>query len=131
MKLNEMGMKKVNKVISVDLDTLCEIVGEYGDEAWDDVDIEMLMEKHGLTSSEAVAMLKGLASALDSINAIAVKAADKAAKEILSHFDMDDRNANAMYTDVWHSTIEGVRDSMKQWLRNDFAAFAAAIEPMR
>ena len=131
MKLNEMEMKKVNKVISVDFDTLCVIVGEYGDEAWDDADIEMLMERHGLTSSEAVAMLKGLSSVLDSINAIAVKAADKAAKEIMGHVDMDDRNANAMYTDVWHSTSKGVRESMKLWLRNDFAAFAAAIKPMR
>lgn len=129
MKLNEMD--KINKVITADFDTLREIVGEYGDESWDDEDIEMLMAKHGLAAGEAVTALKELAAALYSINAIAVKAADKAAAETMSHFGLDDRKMSALHTDIWHGASAGIREALLKDLRQAPAAFMAAIEPMR
>lgn len=129
--MKQYEMEKIDAVITADFDTLCEIVGEYGDEAWSDEDIEMLMEKHGMTGAEAVAILKELSAALYSINTIAVKAADKAAVETLSHFDLDEREMGAMHTDVWHSASEGVREQLLKDLRQAPATFMASIRPMR
>lgn len=119
---------KLNGIIAKDYDALREIVGEYGDESMYDEDVEMVMEKHSLTAKEAVALLDTFAFAMQYINLITVKGADKAAAEVLGRFDFDDSYMGAMYTRVWHGASEGIRESLVKCFRIDAAAFMAGIK---
>lgn len=126
--MKHIEMSKFSEIVSKDFDTICELTGEFGDESWDDEDIEMLMEKHDLSGKEAVALLDTFASAMQYINMITVKGADKAAAEALNRFDMDEGSMVAMHTDVWHGASEGIRESLVKCFRIDAAAFMAGIK---
>lgn len=122
---------KLAEIIKTELDTITEIVGEYGDEAWMDEDIMMLMDKHGISAKEAVQVLENVSFALTHINAAAVFGADKAAKTALTYFDLDDAG---MASNLWAYTRDGasrgMRENMLKLLRYNPVAFIAAIKDL-
>lgn len=125
--MKSIDMKKIGQAIAADFDAIVEIVGEYGDCAWEDADIEEIMQKHDLNGYEAVQLLKDMSSAMRHINAIAVRAADKGASEALSGIDADERDMGAMHTDIWHGTSEAVRKSMIETMKRDPVAFITML----
>lgn len=121
-------MSKFSEVINKDFEDLVEIVGEFGDESWDDEDLEMLAEKHNLTTKEADELLRVLSSALRHINVASVKAADKGTSEVTNRFaKMDDRHLDDLYSYTWHAISESTRKTMTKWLLRETEAFMRAI----
>lgn len=122
-------LKPYEKIIASDFDTICEMTGEYGDESWNDEDIEMLMEKHGLTGKEVAAILTEIAFALRHINLAVVKGADKGTHEVLSRCSAsaDDRYMSELRSYIWDGIRQGIRKSLVDCLKHDPAAFMAAI----